>query len=201
MIVGLFLAMRTGLAVVFLVAAVTKLLDLDLFSRAVADYEIVPAGLAPGAASAISVIELSTAVGLFLGVRIAAAGAAFTLLAFASVVAINLARGRSFDCGCGFGQQSQISWSLVARDCVLAAAAVLLAIGPVSTLAAQGPWVPALIHAGSASASELIPIPLLVVLVMMLSRITAAVGVSRGRHALRARRTGPDRAANPLRGT
>ena len=55
---------------------------------------------------------------------------AILLLLFAAAMAVNLRRGRAdIDCGCALGLlKERISWPLVARNLVLAAAAAVIAV-------------------------------------------------------------------------
>ena len=55
---------------------------------------------------------------------------AILLLAFAWAMAVNLRRGRAaIDCGCALGLlKERISWPLVARNLLLAAAAAVIAV-------------------------------------------------------------------------
>ena len=64
------------------------------------------------------------------------------LAVFAGAIALALAQGRSFDCGCsGTATPSRIGWRHVALDLVLAAGAVLVAgHGPVALSVWPGPF-------------------------------------------------------------
>ena len=88
-------------ALVLLGAAWHKLSEPNAFLSALAAYRIVPAGLLEA---------------LF--------AAAVLFLIYGAAIAINLLRGRSYiDCGCG-GAAHPLSWGLVVRNAVLAAAAL-----------------------------------------------------------------------------
>lgn len=125
------LGLRFALAFVFLIAAIPKLFGRAELERAVANYALVPSSLVAIVAAWLPRLELGLAFALFLGVAVVpvAAGAAVLLLAFATVVALNLARGRRIDCGCqGSVAPRRIGWGLVTADLSLAAAAVAVAI-------------------------------------------------------------------------
>jgi Methylamine utilisation protein MauE len=129
-------ALRTGLSVLFLAAAVHKLRDLGRFRATLAEYRLLsPRLVAPGAI-ALVVTEFALAVALVAPcVRTAGSVAAAVLLSiYGGAMAVNLARGRRhIDCGCaGPAARRPISALLVARNAVLAAAA-LGGLVPLST--------------------------------------------------------------------
>ena len=110
------------LALVFARSAAHKLTEFSFFSTTLGDYRVLPKALVgPGAialtvaealAIALLIIPASRAVGAML--------AAGLLSLYAMAMSINLRRGRyRIDCGCG-GPGQMISWSLVARNFVLA---------------------------------------------------------------------------------
>ena len=129
------------LGVIFAAAAVTKLKQLDTFMGVVERYDLLPRVVVRPFAYVLPVVELGAALGLLLPVTRAPAAAVLIvlLLAFATAMAINLARGRSdIDCGCFIGVRKQrISWALVVRNLVLAGFGLtLLAEGSGRPLAA-----------------------------------------------------------------
>jgi len=122
---------RLGLAAVFAVAGIAKLLDLPGSRRALREFG-VPALLAAPAGVLLPLGELSVAV-LLLPVATAwvAAVAALALLAlFIIGVGVAMARGRRPDCHC-FGQiaAGPTGWKTLARNTVLAAAASFVVAG------------------------------------------------------------------------
>jgi hypothetical protein len=127
-----------ALALVFAQAAWHKLRDLRAFAAAAAAYELLPAALAPLAATQLAVAEL-VLVGVLLlpPLRAGAALAALALLAlYSAAIAINLARGRrEIDCGCtGPALRQPLSGWLLARNAALGALALCGAL-PVSARA------------------------------------------------------------------
>ncbi|MEV0245597.1 MauE/DoxX family redox-associated membrane protein [Nocardia sp. NPDC050712] len=123
------LLLQIVLAVRLLVAGAAKLGDPVSLRTAVARYQVLPARLVGPVANGLPIAEL--AVGALLLSGRAASAAAVLYGAFAAAVAINLVRGRSFDCGCRGSQgDARISWNLFARNAICAGAAVMLAVMP-----------------------------------------------------------------------
>lgn len=113
-------------ALVLLGAAWHKLSEPNAFLSALAAYRIVPAGLLDPIAKAVPWMEIAIAAALLVPMsRVGALFAAAVLfLIYGAAIAINLLRGRSYiDCGCG-GAAHPLSWGLVVRNAVLAAAAL-----------------------------------------------------------------------------
>lgn len=122
-------AAAAALAAVLLLGAIDKLRDLASFDEVLDNYRLLPAALLKPVARALPMTELLAGVLLLPGAtRGFGAAAALALLALVTAaVVINLARGRTaIDCGCG-GVALPLSWSLVLRNLVLAAAAVAAA--------------------------------------------------------------------------
>jgi hypothetical protein len=141
-----------------------KVTDLADFRSAVTNYRLLPTRLVPAVALTLPFAELAAAVLLALGILpgIIAGLLAVLLLSFAAAIAINLARGRSFDCGCAGSAPRTISWAHVASDVCMAALAVAIAVAPPSTLALW-PGPPGLVSVAIPRA-EALPIVLAVVL-------------------------------------
>jgi len=119
--------LRLGLRLLFAAALVHKLRDLGAFRRTLDAYRLVPAALVPVALTLV--VALEAAVQVLLGGRepnpagLVVAGS--MLLLYAGAIAVNLGRGRDrIDCGCvGAAGRDGLSWWLVGRNVVLAAAA------------------------------------------------------------------------------
>jgi len=128
-------AASAALALVFAQAAWHKLRDLGAFAAAVAAYELLPAPLAPLAATQLAAAELVLVGTLLLPpARAAAAFGALALLCiYSAAIALNLARGRrDIDCGCtGPALRQPLSGWLLARNAALGALA-LLGVAPSS---------------------------------------------------------------------
>jgi hypothetical protein len=126
------LALRLGLAALLLVACAHKLRDPAGFRRALADYRLLPARAAGGAAAGLALAELGLAAGLLwpAGAARAALGAAALFVLYAAAIGVNLVRGRrEIDCGCaGPGARRPLAGGLVARNGVLALAALAAAL-------------------------------------------------------------------------
>ena len=125
-------AASAALALVFAQAAWHKLRDLGAFSASVAAYEILPASLAPIAATQLAVAELLLMGTLLLppARRLAAVAALALLALYGAAIAWNLARGRrDIDCGCtGPAQRTPLSGWLLARNAALGALAIVAAL-------------------------------------------------------------------------
>ena len=121
-----------GVALLFVAAALHKLSDWARFRAALAGYRIVPAWLAPMAASGLVALEVAAAVLLVLSSsrRAGAFLAAALLTTYAVAIGINLLRGRtSIDCGClGARGRSPIGRWMVLRNLALAAATLAAAL-------------------------------------------------------------------------
>lgn len=132
-----------ALALVLLAAAWHKLSEPDVFAGSLAAYRLLPQALVGPLARAFPLLEAVLAVGILVPATRAFAlfGVAALVLLYAAAMAINLLRGRhDIDCGCG-GAAHPLSWGLVVRNFVLAAAA-LVASRP--TLERSMNWIDAL---------------------------------------------------------
>jgi uncharacterized membrane protein YphA (DoxX/SURF4 family) len=132
------LSFRFILAFVFLTAAVPKLSGRREFERAVANYALLPPGVVRPVAAWLPRLELAGAVALLVGIVVVPIAIALCVLlvAFAFAVAINLLRGRLFDCGC-FSSVAprRIGWPLVGADLGLAGMAATVALADPGLLA------------------------------------------------------------------
>ena len=123
---------RAALAALFATALWHKARAPRDFVAALANYRLLPALLVPVAAGALMVAEAAALAGLLtppLPVGPFAWLAATLLGIYAFAIAVNLGRGRTaIDCGChGFSGRQQIAGWMVARNLVVATAAVVLA--------------------------------------------------------------------------
>lgn len=135
------LVSRFVLGFVFLLASLSKLLAPDDFSRAVANYRLLPFRWGRVVAIWLPRLEFAVALCLLSGVLLpgAAAVAAALLLGFATAVAINLARGRRIECGCGgFATPRTIGPAFLLRNLLLAGGAAIAAAWPLATLTVPG---------------------------------------------------------------
>ncbi len=134
----LALVSRFALATVFVLAGLAKLPRRAEFEAAVRAYGLLPRRLVRPVGALLPPLELAG--GLLLGLGIATSVVASLLAAaltvFAAAVALNLARGRTIDCGCfGWIAERRITWLTVARNLLLIVAAAIAAIGGASGLA------------------------------------------------------------------
>jgi hypothetical protein len=121
---------------VFARAALHKLGDFTTFTGFVADYQVVPEKLIRPASIGLAVAEVAVVaaafvpmlqpVGLYLAIGL--------YLLYATVIGLNVSRGRGrVECGCG-GAAQPLSWTLVTRNFALAGIAGLGLAGPASAL-------------------------------------------------------------------
>ncbi|HLX48714.1 MAG TPA: MauE/DoxX family redox-associated membrane protein [Streptosporangiaceae bacterium] len=127
------LAARLIIAGIFLRSGLAKANGLADFRSAVSNYRLLPPSLVTVVAAILPFAEIAAAVLLAAGILtvVVASVLALLLVAFAVAIAVNLARGRVFDCGCaGATAPRMIRWRHVAADLVLAAVAAAVAVAP-----------------------------------------------------------------------
>lgn len=141
---------RIALGGVFLFAALTKFQHPRRFLFSVLDYGVLSPSLASIYARIVPPLELMAAV-LFLAgwaILVACALALLLLASFIAAIGINMARGRSLDCGC-FGRwlTRPTGWPLLIEDAtlMLLAAGLAFARAPLAItrspiIAAGIPW-------------------------------------------------------------
>ena len=93
---------QIGLGIVFVIAAIPKIVDPPGFAHMIYNYRLVPGGLVNAAALVMPWVELFAGLALILGVwrREAAILVGIMLLVFIVAIGVNLARGHAVDCGC-----------------------------------------------------------------------------------------------------
>ncbi|MBM5812335.1 MAG: methylamine utilization protein MauE [Gammaproteobacteria bacterium] len=127
----LHLLLRGALALLFALAALAKWRQPRDFHGILLAYRLLPPWAVPGVARLLPWVEAVLATGLLAGWTAAWPAAALLLLGYAAAMAINLGRGRrEIDCGCG-GAAQPLSWWLVGRNGLLAAAVVAGGFAPV----------------------------------------------------------------------
>ncbi len=128
----LWLAIDLFAALILVRAAIGKARDLAAFEGALDGYRLLPFWSLPAAKIGFPVVEAVIAAALLIPPLRALAGyaAAGLLTLFAAAMAINLIRGRrEIDCGCGGpGSRQTLSWGLVIRNLLIAAALVIAAV-------------------------------------------------------------------------
>jgi putative oxidoreductase len=99
------ISLRTGLAILFLFAATTKLIDPAEFAQQIANYQLVPWPVAAILAVFLPALEFCLGLALLLGrlEKGALIWAATLLIIFTGALVTAVARGLSIDCGC-FGR-------------------------------------------------------------------------------------------------
>lgn len=123
--------LRFVLGVLFVAAGVAKVGRRGVFVEAVRGYQMLPPSLVGVVGVGLPWLEVGVGVLLIAGVGLPVVGVvtAGLLVVFAYGMAVNLWRGRRIDCGCrGAGVGRRISWPLVGRNLVLAAAALAVAV-------------------------------------------------------------------------
>jgi uncharacterized membrane protein YphA (DoxX/SURF4 family) len=126
------LALRWGMAAVFIAAAIPKIAAPDLFAGNVHNYQILPAWGVNVLAIVLPWLELLSGVGLALGIwsRACAVTMAALLLVFTSAYVSARVRGLDIACGCfEVGSEAEPASALwiALRDLALLLAAGLLA--------------------------------------------------------------------------
>lgn len=124
----LALVARFFLATVFLMAGLSKLGDRGAFEHAVGNYRLLPDSQARHVARWLPRLEVGCGLLLFIGLltRVVALVAAGLLFVFVIAVSANLVRGRKIDCGCTGGRYRAITWGHVAKNSLLALAALVV---------------------------------------------------------------------------
>lgn len=124
-----------GFGLLFLLAAVHKLSEIQRFRATLTAYEIVPSALIAPLSLLVPAVEALLGTGWLFGIQTAAVALASTLVlaGYTSAIAINLLRGRiHIDCGCSMGtsagRDQQLSWGLVVRNLSLGAAALTVMV-------------------------------------------------------------------------
>ena len=127
----LLTSIRLAMAAVFIVAAVPKIREPDLFAAAIFNYKILPPWGVNTLALVLPWLELFVGVLLALGVWVRASAAWMTalmvvfMIAFASATA----RGLQIACGCfdvGDAAHHTPVWRVVARDSAMLIASLIL---------------------------------------------------------------------------
>lgn len=124
------LALRLALGAVFVYAAYTKLRQSWLlFALSIDSYQLLPEWAVFALARTLPLLELALGLLLAAGVwlRYLSIVAAAILGLFFSVMIVSYVRGAGIDCGC-FGVGEPLSLKTLARDGVLLAAAIALAV-------------------------------------------------------------------------
>lgn len=93
---------QIALGVIFIMAALPKIVDPPSFAHMIYNYRMVPGALLNLSALILPWFELLLGLALVLGIwrRTAAAWAGALLVVFILAIGVNLARGNAIDCGC-----------------------------------------------------------------------------------------------------
>lgn len=127
------LASRLIMGVIFVAAAVPKLLHPDVFTRSINAYELVPNSVAPTIALGLPPLELLLGLLLLAGwrwVRPAAVACLGLLVVFVVALISAWARGLAIDCGCfgggGATEDPDYEYALLRDLAMMALAAVII---------------------------------------------------------------------------
>jgi len=125
----LTLVARVGVGCVFLFAAVGKIEDPAGFALSIANYHLVPDGVATVMAAVMPLLEIVVGLSLVTGLhaRGAALLSAGMLAVFAIAMTQAILRDIDVDCGCfGKAATARVGWPTVARNVGLVVASVLV---------------------------------------------------------------------------
>jgi len=103
-----YLALRLGLALIFVYAGLVKLVDPKAFARAISPYGLVPEALLPVVAVGLPILETLVGIALAFEIRGSLAVVSGLLVIFAFVVWYGALKDLSIDCGC-FGRDEIVS--------------------------------------------------------------------------------------------
>jgi uncharacterized membrane protein YphA (DoxX/SURF4 family) len=132
------LVSRVVLGLVFLLAGISKAMDMHSFAGEISAYQMMPAALVQPMSIALPLLEVLLGLYLLAGLmqRWAAVAAGALLLVFIVAMAQAMARGLTLDCGC-FGNtlglsafRDTVSAGTIIRDAVLLLLAIHLALVP-----------------------------------------------------------------------
>ncbi len=122
---SLTIIVRIAIGLLFVYSSIFKIIDPSGFANSIAQYRILSDNLLPYAAIVIPYIELFAGICLLMGfnIRPAAMAGIILMLVFITAIIINLAQGRTFECGCFelsyLGINETIGWGLMVRDAVI----------------------------------------------------------------------------------
>ena len=117
----------------FLVAALAKIVDPASLAREVHNFRLVPLWAEHLVAMTLPWVELVAGLGLVLGIRPRAGAwvAGALLLAFTFGVAMAMARGLDFECGCfGTAGGSRVGWAKLGENLGMLALAAVGSLRP-----------------------------------------------------------------------
>ncbi|MGH2411437.1 MAG: MauE/DoxX family redox-associated membrane protein [Chloroflexota bacterium] len=143
------IAAQIILGLVFLASSIGKFSSGAQLTDHVLDYRILPPAHARAVAVSLPGLELALAVLCLAGLAlpVVAAVLACLLIAFTFAIAVNLLRGRKFDCHCFGATRTTIGKALVARNLLLVALACYLLAWSSRDLAFSSGWLGSSWHA------------------------------------------------------
>ena len=121
------------LGLLFAVAALAKIVDAASLAKEVHNFHLVPFWSEHLVAIALPWVELVAALALVLGIRPRAGAwvAGALLVCFTAGVALAMARGRNFECGCfGTAAGTRIGWAKLGENLGMIALAAVGSLRP-----------------------------------------------------------------------
>ncbi len=122
---SLTVIVRIAIGLLFVYSSIFKIIDPSGFANSIAQYRILSDNLLPYAAIVIPYIELFAGTCLLMGfnIRPAVTAGIILMLVFITAIIINMAQGRTFECGCfelsSLGISETIGWGLLVRDAII----------------------------------------------------------------------------------
>lgn len=176
---GGLIVVRFVLGLIFLRTGTAKLFALDKSRRVVRSYGLLPARAIGIVTLMLAATECAVALALMggWGSRLAGSCTAMLLVLYAAAIAANVLRRNAIDCGCGgWGGPMTVSWPLVARNVVLAAIAVFVAVD-------APPSIPTLLAEERMARLDVVALALCAVLILVVlavvPRVTALLRTAR----------------------
>lgn len=124
--------LRIFMGLLFIYSGFFKILDPSAFAKTIDLYDIAPQSFSAYGAITVPAIELLLGIFLLIGFKIKPSSLLLILIMifFTIAIAINAARGKSFDCGCfelgKFGLSENVSIGLIFRDIIFILILVLI---------------------------------------------------------------------------
>lgn len=133
------LIIRLVIGFIFIFAGLGKAADPVLFSKEIANYNILPLWSVNTIALTMPWIELTTGIFLILGVRIKASSfiSGIMLVVFIAAVYSAMARGLNINCGCFSGKQVIVGWPKILENLATLIGCCLIFFFPVQKFSVE----------------------------------------------------------------
>lgn len=135
----LSLIARLVVGIVFIYAAVGKILDPHFFAREINNYSLAPAFLINIFAITLPWIEFIAAVFLIAGLRLKASSILIGIMLIIFIVAVGIAifRGLDINCGCFGKTVSKVGWKKILENSGLLILCIYIYFFPVQSLTVE----------------------------------------------------------------